>query len=308
MNKILIMVISGTLALAACSKKTDAAATDGAESNSNISESAVSEGGQQSTSAEGASSPTLMSDDLSLDIRSMDFVDPQDKVNPLAACTFSAARSTCTSNVSTVNWNGCTVGLATLSGGWTEAWSAGFCANGVQPTALTNTNSVTRTSSGQVLILASGARLTTDTAAHTTYDGTSIPATGVTVSMAGGTRTVVVNGLHKVMVGPRGRAWFDHSITSPGLSVTGSRATSNRVISGTSTMFHNLASYKAVHTFNSVTWGSSSCCYPTSGSISTVLTGSRSGSVSLTFSSTCGTATFTDTDSTSSTLALTQCN
>jgi hypothetical protein len=129
----------------------------------------------------------------------------------------------------------------------------------------------------------------------------------VTISNTGGTRTVVINGIRRTMTGPLGRSWFDHSITSTGLTVTGTRAAGTRTVSGTMTMFHNLASYKATHAFNNVTWGSSSCCYPTSGSVSTSLTGTRTGNVSLDFSSTCGQATFTDTDSSTSTVTLNQC-
>lgn len=267
----------------------------------------MAQAGQQASSSEGASSPSMMSLDYAADFQGMDFVDPSDAVHPLTACTFTAARSTCSGNVSTITWGGCSIGTATMTGGWTETWSAGFCANGASPGALTNGTSVTRTSASDVLTFASGAKITTSTTAHSAYDGTSIPGTGVTVSNAGGTRTIVINGIHKIMTGPLGRSWFDHSITSTGLTVTGTRAGGNRVVSGTSTLFHNLAQYKAAHTFNNVTWGSSSCCYPTSGSISSTLSGSRTGSISLAFSTTCGQATFTDADSSASTVTLTQC-
>lgn len=288
----------------------EASSTDGAEALSNISESAMAEAGQQSTSTEGATSPSFHSGEaLSADFHSMDYLDPQDALKALAACTFSAARSTCSGNVSTISWGGCTIGTAALTGGWSEAWSAGFCADGNSPTALTSGTSVTRTSSGgQVLTFASGATLTTDTIAHTTYDGTSIPGTGITISNSSGTRTVVINGLHKVLVGPKGRTWFNHTLTSTGLTVTGTRLGGNRVVSGTSVHYHNLAEYKATHVFNTVTWGSSTCCYPTSGSVSSTLVGSRSGTVSLSFTSTCGEANFTDTDASVSSVTLSQCN
>ncbi|MBK7843329.1 MAG: hypothetical protein IPJ71_06475 [Bdellovibrionales bacterium] len=296
-------------ALFSCTKD-EADSSDGAEAISNISESAMAEAGQQSTASEGASSPSFTSGEgLSTDFQLMDFLDPQDALRPLSACTFSAARSTCSSNVSTISWGGCTIGTVTLTGGWSEAWSAGFCSDGSQPTALTNGTSVTRTSpSGQVLTFASGATLTTDTVAHTTYDGTSIPGTGITISNSGGTRTVVINGLHKVLVGPRGRTWFNHTLTSSGLTVTGTRSGGNRVVSGTSVHYHNLAEYKATHTFTTVTWRASTCCYPTSGSVSSTLEGSRSGTVSLSFTTTCGEANFTDTDASVSSVTLSQCN
>lgn len=304
-----VLILFLSLALGSCKGADGTSASDADESSANISESAMAEAGQQATATEGASSPNLMSfDELESDLQTVDLVDPQSDIHPTAACTFSSARSTCSSNVDTIAWNNCTLGTALLSGGWSETWSAGFCANGNRPGALTNGNSVTRTSSGQILTLASGATVTSSTTAHTAYDGTAIPGTGITVSMASGTRTIVINGLQKVMVGPYGRTWFNHSITSAGLSVSGTRAGGNRIVNGTSTLFHNLAKYKATHTFNAVTWGSSVCCYPTSGSISSTLTGSKTGNVSLTFTASCGDATFTDTDLKTASVRLSQCN
>ncbi len=310
MNKKLIVVtLAMSLAVISCKNAADDLSTDGAEATSNVSESAVSEAGQQATSAEGASSPSISDyDEIAMDLQSMDYVDPKD-VGVFAACTFAAARSACTSNVSTIDWAGCTVGIgAALTGGWTETWSAGHCADTTKPTGLIDGRSVVRTSASQVLSLINGAKLTTDTLAHTTYDGVAIPATGISVSMTSGTRTVVINGVHKVLVGPRGRTLFDHTITSSGLTVTGNRAAGTRTVNGSSVLYHNLAQYKATHTFSNVSWTTSSCCYPTSGTLSTTLTGTRSGTVGMTFTSSCGQAQFMDTNSTVSTVTLTQCN
>ena len=305
-----ITALAVTATVSACGKKTDDA-TDSAESTSNISESVVSEAGSQASSAEGASTPGFLSVNS---VNPSDLVDPQDAgriasgaVSASAVCSFSTARSSCSANADTITWNSCSIGTATLSGGWTETWSGG----GTCPTAPSSAgHAVTRTSTSQVLTLASGATLTTDTNAHTAYDGTTIPAGGTVVTSGGGsTRTIVINGIHRVFKGPLGRSWFDHSITSTGLTMNGTRALGTRVISGSSTMYHNLAKYKAVHTFNAVTWATPTCCYPTSGSVSTVLTGTgRNGNVNLAFTTTCGQATFTDTDSTTSTITLTQCN
>ena len=303
MKSIYILLI--LLAAVSCKNRNSDADSDGAEAVSNISESAISGAGQQATSSEGATSPFVAMEAMT--VHDLGLLDPQD-VNISSACAFSSARTTCSSNVSTIDWAGCTVHSATLTGGWAETWSPGFCSNGALPGALTNGTSVTRTSTGQVLTLPSGATLTENTTAHSTYNSTSIPGTGIDVSMAGGTRTVVIHGLRRILKGPFGRSWFDHSITSTGITITGTRAAGTRTVSGTSTMYHNFAQYTAAHTFNTVTWGTPSCCYPTSGSVSSVLTGTRAGSVSLAFTSTCGQATFTDTDSSVSTVTLSQCN
>lgn len=111
--------------------------------------------------------------------------------------------------------------------------------------------------------------MTTDTVGGTAWDGTVIPNTGTSVSNSGGTR-----------------------------AITG----------GTMKVYHNVLRYSAAVTFTGVQWTSSSCCYPTAGSISTTLTGSVTGTSTLSFSTTCGSATFVDTSGTSSTVTLNQCN
>lgn len=125
----------------------------------------------------------------------------------------------------------------------------------------------------------------------------------------GTTRTIAIGGIHRVLTGPRGTVWFDHSLeTTTDLTVTGTRALGTRTITaGAVKLYHNRAEYTATSTFdgtNQVKWGSSSCCYPTAGKITTVLTGSLTGSMSLEFTSTCGSALFTDRDGSTSTVSL----
>jgi len=279
-----------------CVKKDRSLLTsDGAEATANIAESAMAEAGELATALEGAISPDLMSQ--------------TEDIHPLAiTCSFATARGNCLNDKNGLSWNGCSMGTAILYGGWTESWSPGFCTDGSQPGALTDGSRLIRTCTQQLLRLSSGATITTSTGEHTAYDGTSIPGTGIFVTMASGVRTIEIDGIRRQMKGPHGRKWFDHSITSSDLTVSGTRAGGDRIATGTMTMYHNLAHYKAVHTFNNVTWGTASCCYPTSGIISSVLTGSRAGTVTLTFNATCGQADFVDTDSTSSTVTLSQCN
>jgi hypothetical protein len=171
---------------------------------------------------------------------------------------------------------------------------------------------VTRTaSSGLIVRFASGAKLTTSTEAHTAYDGTTIPATGVRVEQTSATatdRSITVYGLHRVLRGPRGTKWFDHSLkTNSAITVTGTRANGNRTVNGTLVVYHNIASYTATNVMTNVKWETSTCCYPTSGTIATTFTGSLTGTATTSFTSTCGSASFTNTSGTTSTVALTAC-
>lgn len=289
---ITVSVLSALVVISGCAKSEESSEAV-SDSTSNVTESAASAIGSIATDTE-SDSVGLMS------------------IGPLATCSLATARSSCagaSSDTITVNWNGCTIlaGKITLTGGWTNTYnSAGTCTT-AQSAALPSGGSVTRTTDSYVVTFRLGAYLTTDTTAHSAWDGSSIPATGVVTTNSSGTRTVVINGLHRVLRGPRGTKWFDHSITSSGMTITGTRAAGTRTVSGSMTLYHNLARYTATSTFNSVQWGSSSCCYPTSGSISTTLTGAVSGTTTLTYSSTCGTATFVDTSGSLSSLELSYC-
>lgn len=267
--KKLIILISALLVLNACNKKSSDGDSTSSDAVSDTIESAMGT----------ANSLAAANESGTISLMSMD-----ESVDPYAACSVSSLRS-CSGANCTVNWGDCSVGTITMSGTWSEVFSSAGCAS-----SFTNSCSLTRTTSDSTATFASGGYITTSTEAHTTYSGVSIPSTGTTISLSGGTRTITINGLHKVRKLRTGATWSDHSITGS-LTVTGSKPTSNRVVSGNITVYHNRADYTVVNTFNSVTWGDSSCKFPTSGSITAALSGSLSGSKTLTFTSTCGTAT-----------------
>lgn len=306
---ILVFLLATSLFTFGCKKSTTDSDTEStSDSTSNTSQTAMSQAGSSSSATESGSVGFLAEDALS-SYESANYVDPDQSIRPTAtACTYSSVRGSCASSADTITWGGCTVdgGSVTMTGSWTETFSGTGASTCTTP--LSSGGSVTRTSSSSVMTFASGATLTTDTNGGTAWDGTSIPATGETVSNSSGTRTIVINGIHRYLKGPRGTTWFDHYITSTGLTVTGTRAAGTRSMSGNLKVYHNLLRYTAASTFNTVIWGSSSCCYPTSGNISSTLTGSLTGTTTLTFSSTCGSATYIDNSGSSSSVTLTHCN
>lgn len=301
------LILSTILCLAGCkgSNSGDTGSSESVDDNqANVSETAMGAAGSAAQATEGGAFFALDSGFLSKpDSNGTEF-------GPLATCSLTSARTkSCSGSpaTSTITWNNCTVGLATLSGGWSETWGTTTdCNNG----ALSASGNVTRTSAtGSTITFANGAKLLTTTAAHTAYDSTSIPATGITASISSGTRTVTINGIHRTLTGPGGTLWFDHSIVTPtSLTITGKKSTGDRAVSGTIKIFHNRAKYTASLQFNSVTWGDSTCCYPTSGTITGTLTGSVTGSTTMTFSSTCGTASFTETSGSTTSVQLRQCD
>lgn len=167
--------------------------------------------------------------------------------------------------------------------------SPATCASWIQGLALPTSGSVTRTTSGFTRINPNGSRVNTDSASHLNYLGQTISG-GVTTAFGVGSRSVSVNGLHRVRTSNSGYRVYDHSVTSvTPLIVTGTRITGNREItSGTVRVDHNLARYSTTANFTGLRWDTS-CCHPTSGSIIFNLTGTKSGSLELDFGSgSCG--------------------
>jgi len=109
---------------------------------------------------------------------------------------------------------------------------------------------------------------------------------------------------------------FDHSMTGA-LTISETAGSSTRTISGTMTVYHNLAKVIGTAVFSNVTH-SDGCCYPTGGSITTTFaagtpTPTSTGSAmvgkseTLTLNSTCGSATLVNTTGTSSSVTLSRC-
>lgn len=301
------------LVVVSCKKKSDdqTAAEGVQDSTTNISESAVAEANSQANAIITARANYFERKD------SVAFLAPQ------SVCDISSARSSCSSMTTTLDWAGCSIGTTgiTLSGTITETFS-GFGAAVCQLNG--DGSSVSRVISAsdpRTLTFASGAKIVSDMEPPTAWDGTtfSSASTGTVITasesgIVGGFTcaannpcySLVVNGLHNVMTGPKGTEWFNHIITS-NLTAQGRKSTNDLIVSGAVTIWHQLLDYKAVNTFNNVTWGDSACCFPTSGSMTTALTGSLTASLTTTFSSTCGSAQFTNEDGDTSTITLTNC-
>jgi hypothetical protein len=124
-------------------------------------------------------------------------------------------------------------------------------------------------------------------------------------------KTLVINGSHvtgtvELADGSDTTRW-DHTITSSGLTVTGSET--GRVVTGSVTVQHNIAKYVATVTFNSAGYGDPLCCFPTSGSVTATFSGgSDSGkSETLAFSAACAEATLTTASGTTESVTLQHC-
>ncbi len=139
----------------------------------------------------------------------------------------------------------------------------------------------------------------------TGWDSTVSPApTSSGVQVACGTsgcdasKTVVVGGSHltgTVTIGGRETKIWDHTVSTGGNGVTVTGTGTNRVVTGSVTVQHNILRYTANATFNSVAFGEAGCCFPTGGNVTTTVTDGASGprTETLSFTAACGEATLT---------------
>jgi hypothetical protein len=123
-------------------------------------------------------------------------------------------------------------------------------------------------------------------------------------------RTLVINGSHltgTVTIDGFATKIWDHTVTAPGLTVTGAGA--DRVVSGEVVVQHNLLKYTSTTTFTSVGYGEPLCCFPTSGSVSTTFSkGTEIGKTeTLSFSSLCGESTLTQANGETVALTMAHC-
>ena len=232
---------------------------------------------------------------------------------PAVSCATSRSRAVCSSNVMTINWNGCkssfgTTSSAILTGQWTDTYASADACSAAQSGPLPEGQSFSRQSdTGVTMKYPNGLTITTDSKTHTTYSGVLITNGGTSVTMSAGQKIIQIKGLHRRSNAGGGA---DYSvITTTPISVSGTKAKGDRtIIGGTMTIYHNLSKYMATNTFNAVKWEKPTCCFPTSGSITTVYSGKTKGSTMLTFTPACGQATLSVTGSAfQRPIGLTQC-
>ena len=183
---------------------------------------------------------------------------------------------------------------ATSGNSYTKSVTLAFFLNGGSPDTTCKTNSAgkyfvrTYTST---LTDANGTYTDTTVAANN-YLGTSIGG-GTTITRGTGTNYLLsIGGITRTLASAAGKTVWNHSIHSdPAAPLQLNQlARAGRIISsGTVIVDHNLAKFTANMAFSDVTY-TAGCCYPTSGTIATTYTGSKTGTATLTFSSTCGSA------------------
>lgn len=226
----------------------------------------------------------------------------------------TVATGTCDGAVMTLNYDDCSFGnsTATWNGSQLLTFTNGSCTNNILTSDVTFKRTfgadTTRTSSSGIVV-------TVDTTNNSGYLVSK--SGGITVDSNGlDERTITINGVHitadKTFTTKAGTektvTVWDHTVSSAPLLVT--KSSSNFIIEPSTaaiTVQHNLAEYTATCVISEALTYISNCCHPTSGTWSCSLSGSKSGSETLSYGPSCGAATYTNSDGAVSNVTLTHC-
>jgi hypothetical protein len=170
--------------------------------------------------------------------------------------------------VRTKEFNDCTIGLATLSGGVELTFTNPACTVGAAGEAVTRTANFTLTG---------------------LYGGTlavTSPGGGQTLTRTANGFDYAVGGMERILTGPGGRKLFDVATrTLTPIVVTGSARADLKIVSGSFEIDHRLAGYKVTLTASNLAW-TSGCNCASSGTLSGTVSGGRrdgkSASVTIT--------------------------
>jgi hypothetical protein len=204
-----------------------------------------------------------------------------------AACTATNNFSSCSSNVITRTFGGCTVGSATFNGTVTLTW--GGASTGCVMAAAND--HVTRVPNFTV----TGRRSATLTVTKTATVGQRV--TWTSGSGASRVMSFTNDGINRKFT-LSGTTLFDQttSVTSA-ITVTGTSRTSRVMNGGTLQVVNNLTSVTCSFSPTNVTWTGGTCNCPTSGSWSGTCTDGKSVTLDI---SGCGTANYTEGSTTTS--------
>jgi hypothetical protein len=195
-------------------------------------------------------------------------------------CIASSTYSSCTNNVITHDFNGCTIGTATLTGTVTLTWTDAANDNTCAITA--NGHSITR----EPNFTLTGRRGATLTVTH--------PATGQVITRtAPGVFSFANDGIRRV-ISYNGNTLFDFTTSTPSgaLTITGLNRNGRVLTSSGGAVLrvtNNLSGVMCDYTPSNVTW-QNTCTCAKSGTWSANCSDGRASTLSLTG---CGTATFT---------------
>ncbi len=233
------------------------------------------------------------------------------------AIEVSVNEFTCTND-----WSTCSAGIRTRSADCTDAvvkylkYTKNvnlnyFNSNGTVDVACgglaTTSNYVSKTGTETLAIPIDGYYDSTSTFMDN-YNGVSVGGGSRIIKNADATLSVIIDGVTKIH-SDRDNVplWSQTIYTDPSAPLVLNQLTrdNRKIISGTIIVDHNTAMFTTTMTFSNVTY-TNGCCYPTGGTVTISVTGSRTEKDTLTFSSTCDNGILTG--NVSGTILMTTCS
>jgi len=200
------------------------------------------------------------------------------------ACGVPAIKNACSSGVRSATYESCSGRRANYSGSVTLTFSEDSCRMSQSGDYVVRTVQMERSGFfGRTIETTSDT--STDYRGQSIGGGTKIERTGLTAF------EVSILGVHKTSTLANGEQGFDiHTRTTSPLVISGQLNGTRTVNSGVVEVSHNLAEFLATFTLSNLEYNAAECCYPISGSISVEYTGSRTGTRTIEFDGSCGSA------------------
>ena len=201
-------------------------------------------------------------------------------------------------------WSGCSsVGVKSRSTSCTDAVvtylkytkdisMSFFNANGSVDAAcvgLATTNNYVKKTGTETLAIPIDGYYNSTSAFVSNYNGTSIGGGSRIIKNADATLSVIIDGVTKIHSDRNNIPLWSQTVrTDPSAPLVLNQLNRNgrNILSGTIIVDHNTANFTTTMVFSNVTY-TSGCCYPTGGTVTITVTGSRTETDTLAFSSTC---------------------
>lgn len=199
-----------------------------------------------------------------------------------ADCVTASNFGTCSVNTITRTFNGCTIGGATLNGTVTLTWG------GSSTSCQMNSAGATVARSPNFTI--TGRRSATLSVSKSSTTGTGQQLIWVSGSGTSKVFTFTSDGIRRVITVGGSTPYDFTTATTSAITITGTTRASRVMTGGAVRVTDNLTSVTCDYSPSNVTWSSSSCNCPTSGSWSGSCSNGKTSALTITG---CGTATYT---------------
>jgi hypothetical protein len=266
-------------------------------------------GAVSSTETSGTVSMRTVPEPKTLKEKVLSLINPGlDMAYALTSCPVAIGQA-CTgasSNIVSLTYSACQflVGGGTWSGTHVLTFGAGATCSTFVSGSMPSSGTLTRNLNAVRTSPLTSVAVTIDSNSATGWS--SSVSGGTTITFGSGTRSITINGVN-LAAASNGTTRWNHTVSTTAPIVVSGVGNTKTVTSGTVLVQHNIARYNATAAVSQTLIWTNSCCHPTSGKITSTLTGSVTGTETLEYGPSCGSATITNRDGQQSSINLRHC-